>query len=257
MERSHGNGFGRVIPLAPLFPIVTAAEPGHDENSVLVRKVKQVIRANLSLEAHGVQPHVADEPHLLLFALGSFHEEKVARPTRAANEDGVVIDVVEAVGFRGQLGGHFPHAKTDGALVRHFVVRGHADVQAIHFGRAETDRPPQSRLRQVQARLIFSVETYFLRRAAGHGHRDFRHGSIERHGDDAGHRLVAGIFQVHRDDHVRGVEIGGQPAANERIVHAQNAAGGHEDIAPQALHFVGRHRCPIHPGVSQILRPLS
>ena len=74
MERGISNGFGRVIPLAPLFPIVTAAEPRHDEDSILVRKVKQMIRTQLPFEAHGVEPHVADEAHLLLLALRGFHE---------------------------------------------------------------------------------------------------------------------------------------------------------------------------------------
>src|ERR1017187_1934675 len=104
MKRSHGNGFCRIIPSAPLFPIIAAAKAGDDENAVFVSEVKQVVRANFSLEAHCVQPHVANEAHLLLFALRSFHEEKVARPTRSTDENGVVIDGVEAAGFRGQLG---------------------------------------------------------------------------------------------------------------------------------------------------------
>ena len=253
----RGEGFCRAIPIAPLLPIVTAAETGNDEDPVLVREVKQMVRAKLPLETHGVKPHVVDQAHLLLFALGCLHEEKIARPTRAADEDGTPVNVVKAVAFRRDFRSRLTHTKADRALVRHFVVHGHAGVQVIHFGGAVTDGPPQSRLRQVQAGVIDSVKTYPLGAAAGHPHRDRGHNSIKGHGHDAGHRLVAGILQLHRDDQVRGGEIGGQAAAHERVVHAQDAAGGNEDVAPQALHFVGRHRGPVHPGVSQILGPLA
>ena len=70
-------------------------------HSVLVREVKQVVRANFSLETNGIHSHIVNEAHLLFFALGSFHEEKIARPTRTADENGTVVNVEKAVGFRG------------------------------------------------------------------------------------------------------------------------------------------------------------
>ena len=125
-------------------------------------------------------------------------------------------------------------------------------------GGAVTDRPPQSRLREVQGRdgrLRQDLPSGWRRRPRSPGLWSRPHRGCTATTPATGLSLAfSRSIETITSAEARFVAT---PTAHERIVHAQNAAGGDEDVAPQAQQFVGRHRRPIHPGVPQIFLPLA
>ena len=93
---AHG-GFGnpvvgRVLPLVPFFPVVAAAQAGHDENSLAIGQLVQVVGFELALEANRVQAQVEHVGQLVAQPLGIFAQHHVGRPATAADQDALAVD---------------------------------------------------------------------------------------------------------------------------------------------------------------------
>src|SRR6185312_4268955 len=80
-----------------MLPVIAATPPSHDENPITVGEVEKLIGLQLPFEANLVQPQIANVAEFVFHAFGVDAEKHVGRPSAAANQNVLVIDMEEFI----------------------------------------------------------------------------------------------------------------------------------------------------------------
>src|SRR6266852_2508002 len=121
----HGSGgdfFGFGGPVFPVFPGVAAGPAGHDEDAETVGLVEKFFAVHFAFEADGVEAHVFDVGKVRVEARRVPAIKHIGSPGGAANQDGLSVDLEEAVTAIGELGGDFANAEGDRSNVGNFLA---------------------------------------------------------------------------------------------------------------------------------------
>ena len=161
LRTQRGSGDGEVFrgPGLPPFPVIAAAPAEHDEDSILVGKIEEVVGVEFSFEADGVEVQIAHHAELLPQPRGIGAQQHVLRPASAADEDGFAVDAEEAAAavsckFRGD----FADAELDGLLVHRLPLAAEAHGESLKVRIAHLPGPPELRIMDAQLRELLGGE---------------------------------------------------------------------------------------------------
>src|SRR5262249_32797387 len=144
---------GLATRLGPCFPFVAAHPAGEDHEPRAVREVVEACVLQLALTTNGVEPEVRDVAELGLHALGVVAQEHVRRPARAPKQDRPAVDDELAITLRGEMRADAANAEARAGPIGNRAINGSCQLQIVERMLAHTDRPPDLRMVEVEARI--------------------------------------------------------------------------------------------------------
>ena len=120
----------RWLPLRPPLPEITAAPSGHDQDSFSVSEIKEFLCLELAFEPDRVQSHVLHIAKFILQPLRILTQHHVGRPSTAANQDVLAVNVERSAAYRVEIRCNFADAEfrvrliADRATTSNCIVSG-------------------------------------------------------------------------------------------------------------------------------------
>src|SRR5258708_39474715 len=106
-ERLLGDFKVLRLPSRPPFPEIAAAPSRHNKDSLAVGEVEKFLGFEFAFEADGVESHILNVTEFVFEALLVFSTHHFWRPSAAADQDVLAVDVEGPPADRVQIGSNF------------------------------------------------------------------------------------------------------------------------------------------------------
>src|SRR5438552_15034141 len=74
-------------PLGPMFPVITATPPRHNQNSLLISEIQKLLGLQLTFQTNRIQTHILYITAYIMKASRLLAQQHVGRPAAAANKN--------------------------------------------------------------------------------------------------------------------------------------------------------------------------